>query len=390
MTNILLAVVFALLAAGLAPSPLALGQDGQVPLIQVPLTKDLVIVTAVQWPDGDYESLKRVVAVSDRNVTITVSAEAPPVQGDPLDFFGGSSAGGAKGEPRRVNARRIVRREDLQSAHEYVQRFWEDAPATFPGTTAVGVSSAVLSELKSKGTTKLTVVDQRSSGRSLDGLLGSLAGDAPAGASGRRTITGTLNVVKGGPGTMSVLVNGSPTPLRVVHAAGELDGVKAELFILDDPANPLSLQYSFGDVHLDVVRLDYPVQQSAAAPAKTIERQLAAAGKADVYGIYFDFASDRIKPESEPVLIEIARALADNPAWKLTIEGHTDNLGGDGFNLDLSRRRAASVKGALIGSHKVTAARLSTNGFGAGRPKDTNGTLANRARNRRVELVRHP
>ena len=54
----------------------------------------------------------------------------------------------------------------------------------------------------------------------------------------------------------------------------------------------------------------------------------------------FDFASDKIKPESEPVLDEIADALSHNPAWKLRVEGHTDNIGGDDYNLVLSQRRA--------------------------------------------------
>lgn len=90
------------------------------------------------------------------------------------------------------------------------------------------------------------------------------------------------------------------------------------------------------------------------------------------------------------VLREIATALSANPTWTLRIDGHTDNIGGERFNLDLSRRRAASVKQALTGHYKVAPARLSTSGFGAGRPKETNGTLAGRARNRRVELIRQP
>jgi len=78
-----------------------------------------------------------------------------------------------------------------------------------------------------------------------------------------------------------------------------------------------------------------------------LEKQLATEKRVDVYGIYFDFASDRIKPESEPVLIEIARALADNPAWKLTIEGHTDNIGGDGESISTGGPTGDDVGRAL-------------------------------------------
>ena len=54
------------------------------------------------------------------------------------------------------------------------------------------------------------------------------------------------------------------------------------------------------------------------------------------YGIYFDFNKDTIKQESEPVLKQIVQAMMDNPTWKLTVEGHTDNIGGDAYNLHLS------------------------------------------------------
>jgi outer membrane protein OmpA-like peptidoglycan-associated protein len=88
------------------------------------------------------------------------------------------------------------------------------------------------------------------------------------------------------------------------------------------------------------------------------------------------------------VLEEIAGVLKDDPEWKLTVSGHTDNVGGDAYNLDLSKRRAAAVKQALVAQYHVAPERLSTDGFGASRPVDTNDTLAGRARNRRVELTR--
>jgi outer membrane protein OmpA-like peptidoglycan-associated protein len=108
----------------------------------------------------------------------------------------------------------------------------------------------------------------------------------------------------------------------------------------------------------------------------------------EIYGIYFDFASDKIKPESEPVLQEIAQVMQRNPTWKLRVEGHTDNIGGDAYNMDLSQRRAAAVKEALVTRYRIVAERLDPAGFGATRPKESNDTLQGRARNRRVELAR--
>jgi outer membrane protein OmpA-like peptidoglycan-associated protein len=118
------------------------------------------------------------------------------------------------------------------------------------------------------------------------------------------------------------------------------------------------------------------------APALEKDKRVA------VYGIYFDFASAKLKPESTPVLDEIADALNANPSWNLTIEGHTDNVGGADYNLDLSKRRAAAVQDALVTRYHISADRLSTAGFGFTRPKASNDTPEGRALNRRVELVR--
>jgi outer membrane protein OmpA-like peptidoglycan-associated protein len=77
-----------------------------------------------------------------------------------------------------------------------------------------------------------------------------------------------------------------------------------------------------------------------------------------------------------------------NPDWKLSIEGHTDAVASDRYNLELSGRRAAAVKEALVGTFEIAGGRLTTAGYGESRPQDRNDTVEGRARNRRVELVR--
>ncbi len=72
----------------------------------------------------------------------------------------------------------------------------------------------------------------------------------------------------------------------------------------------------------------------------------------------------------------------------MAVEGHTDGIGTADFNLDLSTRRSAAVKDALAKTLGIDGGRLTTSGYGASHPKDTNETLEGRARNRRVELVR--
>lgn len=106
------------------------------------------------------------------------------------------------------------------------------------------------------------------------------------------------------------------------------------------------------------------------------------------HGVLFDTGSDRLKPESAPVIQAIARGLETNPNLKLQIEGHTDSVGNAAHNLDLSKRRAEAVKTVLASQFKVDASRLTTAGLGASKPIDSNDTPQGRSQNRRVEFVR--
>ncbi len=115
---------------------------------------------------------------------------------------------------------------------------------------------------------------------------------------------------------------------------------------------------------------------------------ISSAGRFVTHGILFDTASDRLKPESAPVIQSIAKGLETNPNLRLLIEGHTDSVGNAAANLDLSRRRADAVKAVLVAQFKVDGARLTTAGLGATKPIDSNDTPQGRSQNRRVELVK--
>jgi outer membrane protein OmpA-like peptidoglycan-associated protein len=141
---------------------------------------------------------------------------------------------------------------------------------------------------------------------------------------------------------------------------------------------------------LQVIRIFYAgVDSSSAATAEQqMEQSLMRDRKVVIYGIYFDYASADIKKESEPVLREIGTLMQKNPTWTLSINGHTDSIGGSAYNQDLSNRRAAAVKDALVTRYHIAATRLTSAGYGLSQPVETNTTLEGRARNRRVELVR--
>lgn len=119
--------------------------------------------------------------------------------------------------------------------------------------------------------------------------------------------------------------------------------------------------------------------------APPVAEQLEDRGEARVYGIHFDFDSAAIRPVSEPVLQEIRAVLEASPLMKLRIEGHTDAVGTDAYNADLSERRAHSVVNWLV-ENGIAEERLEARGAGESEPVAGNDTAAGRAENRRVEL----
>ncbi len=103
--------------------------------------------------------------------------------------------------------------------------------------------------------------------------------------------------------------------------------------------------------------------------------------------VYFEFDSDRINPVSFPLLDKVAEVIMKHPRLKrIRVEGHTDNVGGDNYNMDLSSRRARSVMNYMVGKG-VAAPRLTSKGFGFRKPKASNATPRGRAINRRVEFI---
>jgi len=122
--------------------------------------------------------------------------------------------------------------------------------------------------------------------------------------------------------------------------------------------------------------------------APDMRNKLMTEGKLVTYGIYFDVNKDVVKPESYGTLKGIADILNEVPDVKVKIVGHTDSDGQDAANLDLSKRRAASVKAELVKSFNVNGDRLITDGAGETQPVAPNDTPVNKALNRRVEFIK--
>jgi OmpA-OmpF porin, OOP family len=128
--------------------------------------------------------------------------------------------------------------------------------------------------------------------------------------------------------------------------------------------------------------------QEMKAGAEEWNSAISQTGHAAVYGIYFDTGKADVKPESEPAIAEILKLLRQDPALRIHVVGHTDNVGPLPANMDLSRRRATAIVAVLTEKHGIASDRLRPEGVGPLAPVASNATEEGRAKNRRVELVR--
>ena len=132
----------------------------------------------------------------------------------------------------------------------------------------------------------------------------------------------------------------------------------------------------------------YVASIRVAAGGRTLYDALSESGRVATQGIYFDTGSDVIRPESAPTLKQIGEMMKQHADLRLTIEGHTDDVGDDAANLQLSERRAAAVKARLEREYGIPADRLEAKGLGETKPAAGNDTAEGRQQNRRVELVK--
>lgn len=307
--------------------------------------------------DGDYEMPIAITAVDGEGITLNSL----------IDGFD------AAGIHRQGVIPRVVRQKDLASSHLQILGFHSDDPKVVYGTTALGPSLAITRALAKGETVEYSF---RNFVRQ-DVIPGTLSRAASA------------PLVK-----FPVLLNGKRVELDAMRATGVMGSSNKrpfEMLILDHPRHPLSLRIAWGprgagfpfkpDFAREIVRIDFPQEQ------KSLAEELRKDCRVEVPGIYFDFNLATLKPQSRPALQEIAQVLQQSPQRALRIEGHTDNIGTDAYNADLSARRAAAVKEALVRDFRVEGRGLATIGHGESKPIETNDTLAGRARNRRVELV---
>ncbi len=179
---------------------------------------------------------------------------------------------------------------------------------------------------------------------------------------------------------------------KMYHIALWVQKSRIRLYQGETKMFDLPKAFPLSSVKMDRLRFEYGAAMVSniriAVGAPDTRNKLLTEGKLVTYGIYFDVNKDIVKPESYGTLKEIATVLNENPEVKVKIVGFTDADGDDASNLDLSKRRAASVKNELSGKFGVSAPRLETDGMGEGQPVAPNDSPSNKALNRRVEFIK--
>jgi outer membrane protein OmpA-like peptidoglycan-associated protein len=319
-------------------------------LVVVSATNDAVL-------QKDYESIATIASADANGIRYSTDWAIPDRQ--------------APDGVRRQSAQTLERAQDSEHARRLIIWYLPGDPETFPGATGPTPSVDVFNEIRTKGEAAIVVgaVSKNDGGNLF---------------AGRKYFRGVVK--KLGNESVRVVVDGVPTMLNTVHVGGTVsvagDSGDVAFWWLDDPAARIALKFTFQGSLVQAVRIDRPSRQS------TEEALAGKSCRSELPGIYFLTDSAQLSPASQPAIQRVAATLKAHPDWMITIEGHTDNTGSDQHNLDLSKRRAESLKTELLSKYGIPATRLSTAGYGRTRPVDTNDSLEGRAHNRRVELLR--
>lgn len=186
--------------------------------------------------------------------------------------------------------------------------------------------------------------------------------------------------------------DGSPLMARV-RADGLLSSIEIPLqwtapdgrFGLVLPAGPLLVSASAPGYFFASRLLEHGESWSDSLLTLALQ-PIRVGARAVVENLYFDFDRATLQEISRPVLESTRDLLGENPGLRLELQGHTDAVGSDAYNLDLSRRRAESVRSWLL-EHGIDPGRLEARGYGETVPVASNDNDPGRALNRRTEIL---
>jgi flagellar motor protein MotB len=228
---------------------------------------------------------------------------------------------------RGVSVRRDLRVIDRQNASSYVLGYEADMPTLIPGTTSLGISERILSELQTNGSARLTLIY------------------SPQLAS----IECKLNRISAHQ-IMSLIVEDRIVEISALHARAECgEGTRTasgDFYFANDLTQPLLIESVLNfswETRPRTERITRVIGRLGLNPE--MEQSLRTIGNYDAYGLRFDFDSAVLRPESSQLVREIAQMLMakGNSDWTIKIVGHTDSTGGPDYNIGLSDERAQAV-----------------------------------------------
>jgi outer membrane protein OmpA-like peptidoglycan-associated protein len=120
----------------------------------------------------------------------------------------------------------------------------------------------------------------------------------------------------------------------------------------------------------------------------TLQNQLTASGKIVSYGLYFERGAANLLPASTPVLEQLAELLQTDATLSFSVECHDNEREEQGDNARLSEARAEAIKDELVQQYRINSSRLSSRGWGEGKPLAERDTVEGRKMNQRVEFIR--
>ncbi len=148
------------------------------------------------------------------------------------------------------------------------------------------------------------------------------------------------------------------------------------------------LYWTFGGAKEAAAAPPPPVQEIKKAPeaAAPMEQKILEKGRATL-DVEFDTGKAIVKPAYYKEIEGVADVLKKYPDLKIVVEGHTDNVGGEKYNINLSQKRAEAIKTVMVKKFNIEASRITAKGFGYSNPLADNSTKEGRQQNRRVEAA---
>ncbi len=144
----------------------------------------------------------------------------------------------------------------------------------------------------------------------------------------------------------------------------------------------LALMWKFGGAK----EAPEPIAKAAAEPPPPVEQKIIEKGRVTM-DVEFDTGKAIVKPAYYKEIEAVADVLKKYPDLKIVVEGHTDNVGGEKYNLNLSQKRAEAIKAVMVQKFNIEASRITAKGFGFSNPLADNSTKEGRQQNRRVEAA---